>query len=91
MHDLLANIKSEWISETRVLYQEGDDPDFVYFILEGEVSISVRRPDEQEHEIARLQENQILGDIAALSEEKRSTKATVTKQTLLLKAGSAIF
>jgi CRP-like cAMP-binding protein len=67
------------------IFQESEVGDSFYQVVEGKVSITKRDSTGVEREVASLSGNEILGEMALLSEAPRSASATCVEDTQLLR------
>jgi CRP-like cAMP-binding protein len=67
------------------IFQESEVGDSFYQVVEGKVSITKRDSTGVEREVATLSENEILGEMALLSEAPRSASAKCVEGTQLLR------
>ena len=67
------------------IFREGEVGDAFYQIIEGKISITKRDVTGAEREVASLGENEILGEMALLSNASRSATATCVENTQLLR------
>lgn len=67
------------------IFAEGDGGDAFYQIVEGTVSITKRDPGGVKREIAVLQENDILGEMALLTNLPRSASAVCRSEARLVR------
>jgi len=89
--DLFRSIPGEYLAEiariTReiafnngeVLMQEGDLGDYLYLIVSGTVSVTVKG-----REVARLSQRDCVGEMAILDSEPRSATVTATQNVVAL-------
>lgn len=70
------------LEEGEVLFTEGEDGDTLYVISEGEVAVFQEGPPRQE--LARLIEGDFFGEIAIVTDQKRSATIEAVQHTELL-------
>jgi CRP-like cAMP-binding protein len=61
-----------------VIFREGDEPDYIYVLMAGQVEISARR-DEARIVLTHLVPNQLFGELALLDSSPRSATATTVQ------------
>ena len=66
-----------------ILFSDGDPPDSVYLIKEGEIEIS-KGEGTKKRVLAILKEGDFLGEMAVIDGKPRSATAMAIKETLLL-------
>ncbi len=67
-----------------VMFQTGDDPKGLYFILQGKVQITKVKPGKPPRVLAELEAPTVLGEMAMLVHRKRSSSATTLTSTAVL-------
>ncbi|MBT3296102.1 MAG: cyclic nucleotide-binding domain-containing protein [Verrucomicrobia bacterium] len=65
------------------IFEEGDTPDALYLVLEGEIEVNRRTPDGQTVMLARIGPGDCLGEMGVFDGEKRSASAHTVGQTRL--------
>ena len=70
--------------ENHVIFNEGDQGEEMYYILEGEVALT-KYVEGRNIEVARLKAGDIFGEMALIRNQPRTTTATTTMPTRLLK------
>jgi len=73
--------EAQYFSGQKII-TEGDSPDFIFIIKEGEVSITKKKFLFKTVELGRLHPGDIFGEIAMLSYEPRTATCTATKDTV---------
>lgn len=76
-----------------ILFQEGDDLDFVYILLSGELSVvldSQEKP-HKKHIIGTIAPGESIGEIAALTDKERSASVYVDQDSSLLRFSKVDF
>jgi CRP-like cAMP-binding protein len=73
-----------------LIFSDGDDADYIYFIESGSVSIFIEKFTEQE-EISALGPGEYFGEMAFFSGDKRSASATAMVDTTLMTVGKVDF
>jgi len=73
-----------------LIFADGDDADFIYFIATGNVSIFIEKFTQQE-EISTLGPGDYFGEMAFFSGDKRSASAAAMIDTILLCVDKAAF
>lgn len=90
----LNEIKSKAIRKHfktgEIVFSEGDDADFIYFIESGEVAISVQKFTKEE-EISTLGPGEYFGEMAVLYKNRRTATVTAREDTELLTIEHANF
>ncbi len=77
----LAGILEEvYLEADENLFRKGDKGNCMYFIYKGRVRIH-----DDNHTLAILDKNEIVGELSVLDAEKRSASATTEEETVLLK------
>ena len=75
-HEVLEKINenAEWTKLQRgeYLFHQGDPPDYAYIIISGVVRVLVKQEDGNEHEVARMSQGEIVGELAFIADENRS-------------------
>lgn len=88
-HEVLEKLKetAEWINLTRgeYLFRQGDTPDGAYIIASGVLRVSVKQEDEKEHEIARLSQGEIVGELALIADDDRSASIEALRECELFR------
>ncbi len=73
-----------------VIFTEGDEPDYLYLVDTGQVSIAIQRFDRHE-ELSLLGPGDCFGEMAILQNAKRSTTARAVTDTELLRVDKDTF
>jgi CRP-like cAMP-binding protein len=73
--------EAQYFSGQKII-TEGDPPDFIFIIKEGEVSITKKKFLFKTVELGRLHPGDIFGEIAMLSYAPRAATCTATKDTV---------
>ncbi len=73
--------QAQYFSGQKII-SEGDPPDFIFVIKEGEVSITMKRFLFKTVELGRLHPGDIFGETAMLSYAPRTATCTATKDTI---------
>lgn len=68
----------------------GDPSDFLFIIVTGTVSVLVGEGDEQ-FEVNRMSEGQMLGEMAVILEDKRTATIAASGEVVILKLASVVF
>ena len=77
----LAGVLEElYLDPEKILFRKGDMGECMYFIYKGKIRIH-----DENHTLAVLHENEILGELSVLDAESRSASATALEETILLK------
>jgi putative ABC transport system ATP-binding protein len=71
------------LADGEVLFDEGDDGDYVYVVEEGEVAIVRRRADGHEEVLTRLGPGRYFGELAPLYGTRRSASARAVRPTVV--------
>ena len=80
--ELIPNLTLELYEPDAVIFRQGDTGDALYFILRGRVGVFAEK-EGQMHEIACLGENDIVGEIALISDVPRTATARCLEDTHL--------
>lgn len=75
----------EEFTEQKILFEEGEIPDFLYLVLEGQVEFSKRINTNRQHTITIAHPNDFFGEFGVLDGQPRSARATVGPGTVLAK------
>ena len=75
----------ETFLEQKIIFEEGEIPDFLYLVLAGKVVFSKRTPFKGHQEVALAEVNDFFGEFGVLDGQPRSTRATANAGTLLAK------
>ena len=76
--------------QDEVIFQEGDEADFIYFVESGDVGISVQKFTTQE-EISTLSPGDYFGEMALFAKNRRNATATAKTDTELSTVGKDDF
>ena len=77
----LAGVLEElYLKPEENIFQKGETGNCMYFIYKGKIRIH-----DENHTLAVLEENEILGELSVLDAESRSASATALEETILLK------
>ncbi len=71
--------ESIMFAKNEALFHEGDIEDFAYIIIRGSVDIFIKT-DEDKKKVAKIGENNILGEMALLDGEPRSATAIASEE-----------
>ncbi len=80
----------EYEPDTAV-FEEGDDGDSVYFILNGELDVSMDSDWGEDIKIATLTDGSVFGEMSLIDELPRSASITARTKTLVLKLNKINF
>lgn len=72
------------------VFSEGDDPDYVYFIESGRMSIVIQKFTSEE-EIHTLGQGEYFGEMAVLLDEKRTASVVAAEDSVLLRVNKEQF
>ncbi len=75
----------ENFAEQKVIFEEGEIPDFLYLVLAGQVEFSKRVGLEQYQTVALAGPNDFFGEFGVLDGQPRSTRASASQETILAK------
>jgi CRP/FNR family transcriptional regulator, cyclic AMP receptor protein len=64
----------------QTLFRQGDDPDAMYLLKNGEVSIARRLPGDESLELARLGPGSVIGEMGMLDRSRRSASAIAIEE-----------
>lgn len=84
--EIAARAQEVALTRRQVLFQEGDPPDGVYFVLSGELDVWVHGK-----VVNNLTRGMVLGEIALLDKGPRSAKLVAAEDSLLLRITPALF
>ena len=90
LRDLLLRADEVEVDTGTVLFREGDEGDFLFVVLEGELLIS-RRVREIDDVIAVRGPGEVVGEMAMVVGRPRSASVTAGKPSKLLRLGRAAF
>jgi len=79
---LTGSVTREFRSN-QVLFHEGDKPSSFFIITQGTVSIQ-KRKDDSHVELARIYQNEVLGELSFFDREPRSATATAVTEVKVL-------
>ena len=68
-----------------ILFRHGDPAGAMYLVLDGEVTMSIATPDDQEFVVATMRRGDFFGELAMLDGSPRSATANVRLHTKLLR------
>jgi CRP/FNR family cyclic AMP-dependent transcriptional regulator len=68
-----------------ILFRRGDSASAMYLVQDGEVTMSIATPDNQELVVATMRRGDFFGELAMLDGSPRSATATVIQRTKLLR------
>ncbi|MEQ8167289.1 MAG: cyclic nucleotide-binding domain-containing protein [Candidatus Eremiobacterota bacterium] len=81
----IAEITEEiTLSKNSFLFRQGDEADSFYIILEGEVEV-IKVFSEKEQKLVNMSKGAIIGEMAFLTETRRTGTIRATEQTKLIK------
>jgi CRP-like cAMP-binding protein len=72
-----------FIGET--LFKQGQEGDCMYFILSGQLNVSIRQSDGNELIVRVLKEGAIVGELSLISGQNRTASVSAIKNTRLLR------
>lgn len=78
------------LSKKSFLFRQGDEGDSFYIILEGEVEV-IKIFSEKEQKLINMSKGAIIGEMAFLTETRRTGSVRATEQTRLIKIGKNEF
>jgi signal transduction histidine kinase len=71
--------------QERIVFEEGEIPDFLYLVLEGQVEFSKRTPEGKYQTVAIAKPNDFFGEFGVLDGQPRSARAVVCENSTLAK------
>lgn len=81
--DLTYLGKTKNFKNRKLLFQKGDEGDFLYLLISGQVEIKNYSSSGKEVLLNKLHEGEIFGELAVLDGQKRTASAYATKNTRL--------
>lgn len=84
--EMLANLQVEHFSEGDVLLKEGDNSEFVYIVVEGELTVF-----KKDKELAKIEPGGIAGEMSAVGVNVCSATVTVSAKSILMKIEKLFF
>ena len=72
------------------IVRQGDPSDFLFVVMQGVVSIVVR-DGEDEYEVTKLSEGQMIGEMAVIMEDKRTASVIASGEVIILKLANVVF
>ncbi len=81
LEGLLRSCQPKTYESDQIIFKEGDPGDGIYLISEGAVYISVRMPNQQLCQLARLEKGDFFGEMAVLDQGPRSASVTAIGMT----------
>jgi signal transduction histidine kinase len=81
LKSLHASSESRFFEKEQTIFKEGDPGDGIYLIAEGAVCISVRMPNLQLCQLARLEKGDFFGEMAVLDQGPRSASVSAIVKT----------
>ncbi|MEQ8186927.1 MAG: cyclic nucleotide-binding domain-containing protein [Candidatus Eremiobacterota bacterium] len=78
------------LSKNSFLFQQGDEGDSFYIILNGEVEV-IKVFSKKEQKLVNMSKGAIIGEMAFLTETRRTGSVRATEQTHLIKIGKHEF
>lgn len=83
IQQLCALARVEHFREKQILFEEGEIPDLLYLVLEGEVEFSKRISDNKYQIFAFAHPNDFFGEFGVLDGQPRSARALVSEGTVV--------
>jgi twitching motility protein PilT len=80
----------EAYADNEYILKAGDQADFLFVIISGEVSVVAGEGDDQ-IEISRLERSQMVGELAVILNEKRTASCIARGEVLILKLAREVF
>ena len=71
--------------QKKIVFEEGEIPDFLYLVLEGQVEFSKRTPEGKYQTVAVAKPNDFFGEFGVLDGQPRSARAVVCENSTLAK------
>lgn len=84
LQDLSASCQTCHFQTEDVVFKEGDPGDGMYLIAEGEVSITVKMPNQQTCQLATIETGDFFGEMAVLDKGPRSASVIAMRETTLV-------
>ena len=88
-YEILEKLKhsAEWVKLKRgeFLFHQGDEPDGAYIIVSGILRVSVDQKNSTQHEIARLGQGEIVGELALIADDNRSANIEALRECELFR------
>jgi CRP-like cAMP-binding protein len=85
------NGKIQQIPKGSILYQEGTDPDYVFYVQEGSFDLSRRDDDGKEQKVGSKKKGSLVGETAALDGKRRTVSVKATVDSSVLRVGRKLF
>ncbi|SDH46037.1 Crp/Fnr family transcriptional regulator [Alteribacillus bidgolensis] len=82
---LLANGTSQIVKSKKVLFTEGEDPEYVYLIRSGIVRLSKMTVEGKEFSVHLKQKDELVGEVGLFNEMAISVTATVEEEAELIR------
>ncbi len=79
--DVRLSADSFALAAAEALFEQGDAPDAIYIVADGEIALTGRTPGDGEVELARVARGGLIGEVALLDGGMRSAAATATTAT----------
>jgi diguanylate cyclase (GGDEF)-like protein len=79
------------LDEGKVLFQEGDQGNDLYILVDGSAAVSIRLPDGGTHEIARFSPGDFFGEMSIFDDAPRSATCTALAKTTLYSLSRSAF
>jgi predicted acylesterase/phospholipase RssA/CRP-like cAMP-binding protein len=83
----------DWVTLKRgeFLFHQGDDSDGAYVVVSGALRVSVTTTDGEEQPIARINQGEILGELALINNEVRSASISALRDCELFRLPTQVF
>ena len=81
LSNLTASCHLQHFPAESVIFKEGDPGDGIYLIADGEVSITVKMPNQQTCQLATIETGDFFGEMAVLDKGPRSASVIALKDT----------
>ncbi len=81
LHALQSKLEWHHLSNGDVLFEQGDESDGMYIVLNGRLRIVLSDSDGQSHSLNEITSGETVGEYALLTEEKRSATVLAIRET----------
>lgn len=88
---LIPHTEKIMLLQEEVLFNQGDDPDYVYIVLSGELLVFLKKAHEEIVIVNMINAHESVGELGALSGEPRTLTVKAISDASLLKVPSSIF
>jgi predicted acylesterase/phospholipase RssA/CRP-like cAMP-binding protein len=91
LQSIEKNIHWVTLSRGEVLFRQGEDADGAYVLVSGTMNVSVLDDNEAGKEIAFIRQGEIVGELALITDDKRSATITALRDSELFRIDADIF